>query len=67
MNDSDFIPGFIVGLAIGLIIVIIIVSGNSSTHEKELVERGFAEYRIDAKTGQSSFHMFRVESGKVVN
>lgn len=73
MKDSTdgFGPGMLFGGFIVLMLVGFISSCNQYEKDKEykevLIKQNLAEWRIDSKTGDKSFHYFTIESGKVIN
>jgi hypothetical protein len=67
--DHKYRDGFGCGLTLGVIIGAAAIGIASVTKEifdrKELIKNGVGEYRIDKRTGETTFYIFQIESGKV--
>lgn len=65
--DHGFGFGYTAGIICGALIASIIYYSIMRVYRDNLIQKGVAEYRIDKVNGDTSFHIFQVESGKVVN
>ena len=68
MNNFDF-PTFVFCVIMGFI-GLLLGYGIDRKHiletQQAMIKNNIGEYRINKQTGETSFHMFKVESGKIV-
>lgn len=65
--DNGFWFGFVAGIICGAFFASIIYWTVMQTYRDNLIKKGVAEYRINKFNGDTSFHIFQVESGKIAN